>query len=178
MKKIDQEYGNVGVDLSQEASDKRLRQAQLIRRKRGRNPKFASRGLVSNVRTQIGGPGQNEDIQISSDQKKNVGRKFLAGELPRLSQTQSQKALETKVGTTIKTRKLPTVQQEEPVDDGTGNPNEYGGPEEDLEEVAGQLGKASKLHGNQSKRVAKIAKGMKGEVGNPYMKRSKSKYGM
>tara|TARA_Y100000114_G_C11699596_1_gene297762 strand:+ start:551 stop:1021 length:471 start_codon:yes stop_codon:yes gene_type:complete len=55
---------------------------------------------------------------------------------------------------------------------------ETGGPKEDLQEVAGQLGKASKLHGNQSKRVAKIAKGMKGEVGNPYMKRSKSKYGM
>tara|TARA_R100000388_G_scaffold65382_1_gene47516 strand:- start:357 stop:854 length:498 start_codon:yes stop_codon:yes gene_type:complete len=73
-----------------------------------------------------------------------------------------------------------------PKDDGSvrvkgmegGNPTEYGGPKEDLEEVAGQLGKASKLHGNQSKRVAKIAKGMKGEVGNPYMKRSKSKYGM
>lgn len=55
---------------------------------------------------------------------------------------------------------------------------ETGGPKEDLMEISGQLSKASKLHGNQSKRVAGVAKGMKGEAGNPYMKRSKSKYGM
>jgi hypothetical protein len=55
---------------------------------------------------------------------------------------------------------------------------ETGGPKEDLQEVSAQLGKASQLHGDQSKRVAGIAKGMKGEVGNPYMKRGKSKYGM
>ena len=51
-------------------------------------------------------------------------------------------------------------------------------PREAMMEMIKQLRKASKLHGNQSKRVADIAKGMKGEVGNPYMKRSKSKYGM
>ena len=56
--------------------------------------------------------------------------------------------------------------------------DETGGPKEDLMEISGQLNKASKLHGNQSKRVAGVAKGMKGEAGNPYMKRSKSKYGM
>ena len=56
--------------------------------------------------------------------------------------------------------------------------SETGGPKEDLMEISGQLNKASKLHGNQSKRVAGVAKGMKGEAGNPYMKRSKSKYGM
>lgn len=59
------------------------------------------------------------------------------------------------------------------IGDGTGNPNK-----EDLMEISGQLSKASKLHGNQSKRVAGVAKSMKGEAGNPYMKRSKSKYGM
>ena len=56
--------------------------------------------------------------------------------------------------------------------------SEVGGPKEDLEDISGQLGKASKLHGDQSKRVGKIAAGMKSETGNPYMKRSKSKYGM
>tara|TARA_R100001126_G_scaffold99305_1_gene74666 strand:- start:254 stop:703 length:450 start_codon:yes stop_codon:yes gene_type:complete len=56
--------------------------------------------------------------------------------------------------------------------------DETGGPKEDLMEISGQLNKASKLHGNQSKRVAGVAKGMKGEAGNPYMKRSNSKYGM
>jgi hypothetical protein len=55
---------------------------------------------------------------------------------------------------------------------------EGGNPKEDLQEVSAQLGKASQLHGDQSKRVAGIAEGMKGEVGNPYMKRGKSKYGM
>ncbi len=56
--------------------------------------------------------------------------------------------------------------------------SEVGGPKEDLQDISGQLGKASKLHGDQSKRVGKIAAGMKSETGNPYMKRSKSKYGM
>ena len=59
------------------------------------------------------------------------------------------------------------------IKEGTGNPNK-----EDLMEISGQLKKASKLHGNQSERVASVAKSMKGEAGNPYMKRSKSKYGM
>lgn len=59
------------------------------------------------------------------------------------------------------------------IGDGTGNPNK-----EDLMEISGQLKKASKLHGNQSERVASVAKSMKGDVGNPHMKRSKSKYGM
>lgn len=56
--------------------------------------------------------------------------------------------------------------------------SEAGGPKEDLQDISGQLGNASKLHGDQSKRVGKIAEGMKSETGNPYMKRSKSKYGM
>ena len=55
---------------------------------------------------------------------------------------------------------------------------ETGGPEEDLMKISGQLKKASKLHGDQSERVASVAKSMKGDVGNPHMKRSKSKYGM
>ena len=59
------------------------------------------------------------------------------------------------------------------IKEGIGNPNK-----EDLMKISGQLGKASKMHGDQSKRVAGIAKGMKSDVGNPHMKRSKSKYGM
>lgn len=71
-----------------------------------------------------------------------------------------------------KERKLPTPEEIR------ASNKEQGGPKEDLQEVSSQLGKASKMHGDQSKRVAGIAKGMKGEVGNPYMKRGKSKYGM
>ena len=56
--------------------------------------------------------------------------------------------------------------------------DETGGPKEDLMKISGQLKKASKLHGDQSERVASVAKSMKGDVGNPHMKRSKSKYGM
>ena len=85
--------------------------------------------------------------------------------------------------------KLPSVDLGAPIDATPKLPKEAtppltkegGGPEEDredLQEISGQLKKASKLHGNQSKRVGKIAQGIKSEVGNPYMKRSKSKYGM
>ncbi len=49
-----------------------------------------------------------------------------------------------------------------------------GNPKEDLNEISGQLKKASNLHAKQSKRVSKISD----KIGNPYMKKSKSKYGM
>ena len=53
-----------------------------------------------------------------------------------------------------------------------------GNPEEDLDEISGQLKKASNLHAKQSDRVAKISKKMKSGEGNPYEKKSKSKYVM
>ena len=53
-----------------------------------------------------------------------------------------------------------------------------GNPKEDLSEISGQLKKASNLHAKQSDRVAKISKKMKSGEGNPYEKKSKSKYGM
>ena len=53
-----------------------------------------------------------------------------------------------------------------------------GNPKDDLNEISGQLKKASNLHANQSERVSKISKKIKSGEGNPYMKKSKSQYGM
>jgi len=132
--------------------EKALAQGRYVLEKRYRNPPMANKSFKENVESELGSPAAptEEDRKKAKESLGNfLNRSGLQG-LPRLSERGGHKM----------------------------KYNEVGGPKEDLEEVSAQLGKASKLHGNQSKRVADIAKGMKGESGNPYMKRGKSKYGM
>tara|TARA_Y100000114_G_scaffold119323_2_gene113998 strand:+ start:17 stop:442 length:426 start_codon:yes stop_codon:yes gene_type:complete len=132
--------------------EKALAKGRYVLEKRGRNPAMANKSLKQNVESELGqtgGPTKEDREKARDSLAVFLNRSGLQG-LPRLSERGGHKM----------------------------KYNEVGGPKEDLEEVSAQLGKASKLHGNQSKRVADIAKGMKGESGNPYMKRGKSKYGM
>ncbi len=161
--------------MSKNLADAYGKAKEIKRMERG-NPRLANLSSKDQVKTLLRKKGER-------------GQPKPVDEVTKKSNDQAVQDLLEKLGTINvipKKRKQPVIKTDESsvqikgmeTTDGTGNPNEYGGPKEDLEEVAGQLGKASKLHGNQSKRVADIAKGMKGEVGNPYMKRSKSKYGM
>ena len=127
-----------------------LAEGKRIVTKRYRNPVYGNRSLKENVEEEMGNP-----MPVTVDRKKAARMamdKFIdkrRNNLPRLSDV--------------------------------GNPGkeyEMGNPKEDLSEISGQLKKASRLHANQSDRVGKIAKKMKGEQGNPHMKKSKSKYGM
>ena len=139
----------------QKEMEKRLAEGRYVLEKRYRNPPMANKSLKENVESELsqtGGPTKEDREKAEESLAVFLNRSGLQG-LPRLSERSEIGGHKMKY-------------------------NEVGGPKEDLEEVSAQLGKASKLHGNQSKRVADIAKGMKGESGNPYMKRGKSKYGM
>ena len=130
-----------------------LKQGRSIVRKRYGNPAFGSKSLKENVESELGNPAATK---ASTMDKRRAAKAAMDQFMNR------------------KFDKLPRLSEA----GGPGKDYETGGPKEDLQDISGQLGKASKLHGNQSKRVAKIAEGMKSETGNPYMKRSKSKYGM
>ena len=138
--------------------------AKEIKRMERGNPRIANMSPGEKVKTLLRKKGERGSPQTVPDATKQKNDRAVQDFL-------EEKGIFNLPTVKPKQRKLPTM-------DSDAKDKETGGPKEDLEEVSAQLGKASKLHGNQSKRVASIAKGMKGEVGNPYMKRGKSKYGM
>jgi len=112
-----------------------LSKAKGIVTKRYRNPSMQNNSLSGNVESELGSPSAptSGDRERAKDALKTfLNRKGLDG-LPRLSE---------KGGPGMKYK-------------------ETGGPKEDLDEISGQLTKASKLHARQSKRVGKIANKMK-----------------
>tara|TARA_R100000808_G_C2104543_1_gene120599 strand:- start:285 stop:791 length:507 start_codon:yes stop_codon:yes gene_type:complete len=161
-------------EMSPDLADAYGKAKEIKRMERG-NPRLANLSSKEQVKTLLrkkGETGSPKPVDDATKKKNDQAVKDLMESLGtfKLANPKARKLPKIEGDTSIKTKGMETIEG--------GNPNEYGGPKEDLEEVAGQLSKASKLHGNQSKRVASIAKGMKGEVGNPYMKRGKSKYGM
>lgn len=143
--------------------------AQKVREVEKRNPRIAALSPKDRVKTLLrkkGERGQPKPVDTATKKKNEqyvldvLESKGLMGLKP--------------IPAKLKSRDITSTFGDKPKVDEP----ETGGPKEDLMEISGQLNKASKLHGNQSKRVAGVAKGMKGEAGNPYMKRSKSKYGM
>lgn len=160
--------------MSKNLADAYGKAKEIKRMERG-NPRLANLSSKDQVKTLLrkkgerGQPKPVDEVTKKSNDQAVQDLLEKLGSINVIPKKRTQPVMKSDDGS-VKVKGMETVEG--------GNPNEYGGPKEDLEEVAGQLGKASKLHGNQSKRVADIAKGMKGEVGNPYMKRSKSKYGM
>ena len=148
----------------------KAKQVQQIAR---RNPRVGNMSPRDQVKTLLRKKGKNGSPNPVDDSTKNKNdqavKDYLEDKgilnLPRMGAT--NKPVGVSPGPTVSPKPRPPK-----IDP------EAGGPKEDLREISGQLSKASKLHGNQSKRVAGIAKGMKGDVGNPHMKRGKSKYGM
>jgi len=134
--------------------------AQKIEEMKKRNPRLAQMSAGDRVKTLLRKKGERGQPKPVDDKTKKSNDRAVAD------------LLEAKGLTGLKKVKPKDRDIKKKIDPETG------GPKEDLMEISGQLNKASKLHGNQSKRVAGVAKGMKGEAGNPYMKRSKSKYGM
>ncbi len=128
------------TDDGNERREAALKQGRSIIKKRYRNPSFANKPLKENVETESGNP--------SVSPTSTVDRRRVA-----------KKAMDQFLNRGVDISKLPRA---------SARSNEIGNPKEDLGEISAQLTKASKLHGNQSKRVSKIAEGMKSETGNPY----------
>ena len=153
--------------------------AQQVLEMKKRNPRLKEIGNAQLVKTMLRKKGETGSQTPVDEQTKKKNDQAVRDMLEARGVLNLPRASE----------KLPSVDLGAPIDATPKLPKEAtppltkegGGPQEDredLQEISGQLKKASKLHGDQSKRVGKIAQGIKSEVGNPYMKRSKSKYGM